>query len=144
MAATETGSITETASAFFDALDTGQGWEACSAYCRPDATFAAKAEPLAEIHSLAEYAEWMKGMMSLLPDGRYEMKSFATDAERRSVAAYAVFHGTHTGEGGPVPPTGKSASTDYVYVMEFDGDKIRHVTKIWNAGWALGQLGWAG
>jgi predicted ester cyclase len=144
MAATETGSITETARAFFDALDTGQGWEACSPYCRPDATFAAQAEPLAEIHTLAEYAEWMKGMMSLLPDGRYEMKSFATDAERGSVAAYAVFHGTHTGEGGPVPPTGKSASTDYVYVMEFDGDKIRHVTKIWNAGWALGQLGWAG
>ncbi len=143
MATTETASITETARAFFDALDTGQGWEACSAYCRPDATFAAQAEPLAEIHTLADYAEWMKGMMSLLPDGRYEMKSFATDPERQSVAAYAVFHGTHTGEGGPVPPTGKSASSDYVYVMEFEGDKIRHLTKIWNASWALRQLGWA-
>jgi predicted ester cyclase len=82
-------------------------------------------------------------MMSVLPDGRYEMKSFATDPERQSVAAYAVFYGTHTGEGGPVAPTGKSLSTDYVYVMEFDGDKIRHLTKIWNAGWALRQLGWA-
>jgi predicted ester cyclase len=144
MATTDTASITETAKTFFDALDTGQGWEACSPYCHPDATFAAQAEPLAEIRTLAEYAEWMKGMMSVLPDGRYEMKSFATDPERQSVAAYAVFHGTHTGEGGPVPPTGKSASTDYVYVMEFDGDRIRHVTKIWNAGWALGQLGWTG
>jgi hypothetical protein len=28
-------------------------------------------------------------------------------------------------------------------VMEFDGDKIRHMTKIWNAGWALRELGWA-
>jgi hypothetical protein len=28
-------------------------------------------------------------------------------------------------------------------VMEFDGDKIRHMTKIWNAGWALRQPGWA-
>jgi hypothetical protein len=28
-------------------------------------------------------------------------------------------------------------------VMEFDGDKIRHLTKIWNAGWALRELGWA-
>jgi steroid delta-isomerase-like uncharacterized protein len=144
MAATETTSITATARAFFDALDTGQGWEACSAYCLPEATFAAQAEPLAEIQTLAEYAEWMKGMMAVLPDGRYEMKSFATDPEGRSVAAYAVFHGTHTGEGGPVPPTGKTVSTDYVYVMEFDGDKIRHLTKIWNAGWALQQLGWTG
>jgi steroid delta-isomerase-like uncharacterized protein len=143
MAATETASITEAARAFFEALDTGQGWEACSSYCHPGATFEAQAEPLAEIQTVADYAEWMKGMMSLLPDGRYEMKSFGVDAERQSVAAYAVFHGTHSGEGGPVPATGKSASTDYVYVMEFDGDKIRHLTKIWNAAWALRQLGWA-
>jgi len=26
--------------------------------------------------------------------------------------------------------------------MEFDGDKIRHMTKIWNAGWAMRELGW--
>jgi steroid delta-isomerase-like uncharacterized protein len=143
MAAIETASITETAKAFFDAVDSGQGWEACSAYCHPDATFTAQAEPLAEIQTLADYAEWMKGMMAIAPDGRYDMKAFAADPDAQSVVAYAVFHATHTGEGGPVPPTGKSASTDYVYVMEFDGDKIRHMTKIWNAGWALRQLGWA-
>jgi predicted ester cyclase len=143
MAAVETASMTETARAFFDAVDTGQGWEACSAYCRPDATFAAQADPLAEIHTLAEYADWMKGMMSITPDGRYEMKSFAVDPDARTVVAYAVFHATHTGDGGPVPPTGKSTSSDYVYVMEFDEDKIRHMTKIWNDGWALRELGWA-
>jgi predicted ester cyclase len=143
MAAIETGSITDTAKAFFDAVDTGQGWEACSAYCHPDATFAAQSEPLAEVQTLADYAEWMKGMMSITPDGRYEMKAFAVDPERQAVVAYAIFHATHTGEGGPVPPTGKSTSSDYVYVMEFDGDKIRHMTKIWNASWALRELGWA-
>jgi predicted ester cyclase len=143
MATTETTSIATTAMAFFDAVDTGQGWEACSAYCHPDATFASQAEPLAEIQTLADYAEWMKGMMTPLPDGHYEMKSFAVDPERQNVSAYAVFRGTHTGEGGPVPPTGKSLSTDYVYTIEFDGDKIRHMTKIWNAGWALRQVGWA-
>ena len=143
MATTETGSITDTARAFFDALDTGQGWEACSTYCTPDASFDAQADPLAEIHTLADYAEWMKGMMAIAPDGRYEMKFFGAEPERQSVAAYAVFHGTHTGEGGPVAPTGKSLSTDYVYVMEFEGDKIRHLTKIWNEGWALRQLGWS-
>jgi len=26
--------------------------------------------------------------------------------------------------------------------MDFDGDKIRHMTKIWNAGWAMKELGW--
>jgi hypothetical protein len=26
--------------------------------------------------------------------------------------------------------------------MDFAGDKIRHMTKIWNAGWAIKELGW--
>jgi len=77
-----------------------------------------------------------------MPDGRYDLRSFATDEQRKRVCAYAVFFGTHTGLGGPVPPTGKRASADYVYVMEFDGEKIRHMTKIWNAGLAMNQLGW--
>ena len=54
--------------------------------------------------------------------------------------AYGVFSATHIGEGGLCPPTGKSTRTDYVYVMEFGGDKIRHMTKIWNAGWAKRDL----
>jgi hypothetical protein len=29
-------------------------------------------------------------------------------------------------------------------VMEFEGGKISHMTKIWNAGWAMRELGWAG
>ena len=58
------------------------------------------------------------------------------------MAAYAVFRGTHTGEGGPVAPTGNPVEADYVYVMQFDGDKILHMTKIWNDGISLRQLGW--
>ncbi len=81
-------------------------------------------------------------MLTFTPDGRYEVKSFATDDERHSVCAYGVFSATHTGEGGPCPPTGKSTVTDYVYVMEFAGDKISHMTKIWNAPWAMKELGW--
>ena len=71
------------------------------------------------------------------------LKSFATDDERKNVSAYAVFSATHIGDGGPCPPTGKSTNADYVYVMEFSGDKIRHMTKIWNAGLAMKELGWA-
>jgi predicted ester cyclase len=62
---------------------------------------------------------------------------------RKNVAAYALFHATHTGQGGPVPPTGRRMSTDYVYVMEFQGEKISHMTKIWNAELALKEIGWA-
>ena len=48
-----------------------------------------------------------------------------------------------TARAGPVPPTGKKAEADYVYVMNFDGDRIRYLTKIWNDGISLKQLGWA-
>ena len=51
---------------------------------------------------MEQYRDWMKGLLTILPDGRYELKSFAADEERNNVIAYAVFSGTHTGEGGPV------------------------------------------
>src|SRR5215475_13056830 len=133
-------SMTDIAMQFFTACEAGKGWEGCKAYCKPDATFSAQAEPLAKTQTLQQYSEWMKGLMAILPDGRYDLKSFATDADRRNVCAYGVFTGTHRGQGGPVPPTGKSTSTDYVYVMEFEGDKIRHMTKIWHAGLAMKDL----
>ena len=41
-----------------------------------------------------------------------------------------------------MPPTGKKVSSDYVYVMHFDGDKLNHMTKIWHAGLAVKALGW--
>ena len=135
--------IANVALAFFEAIDTGAGWEGCRAYCHDDATFSAQTGALADITTLEAYAEWMKGLFVPLPDASYDLKSFAVDAARNSVCAYAVFNGTHTGDGGPVPPTNQSASTDYVYYMQFDGDRIRHMTKVWNDTIALKQLGWA-
>ena len=134
--------ITAVAKQFFEACETGKGWDVRQAYCTPDASFSAQAEPLAGVHTLQEYADWMKGLLTFMPDGRYDLKSFATDADSNSVCTHGAFSATHTGQGGPCPPTGKSTTTDYVYVMEFTGDKIRHMTKIWNAGWAMKELGW--
>jgi ketosteroid isomerase-like protein len=134
--------ITQTAKAFFEACEAGKGWSACKTYCSPDATFDAQAEPLADVKTLEQYTDWMKGLMTVLTDATYEVKSFATDTERNNVCAYAVFTGTHLA-GGPVPPTGKSTRTDYVYVMQFGSEKIVHMTKIWHSGLALKELGWA-
>jgi SnoaL-like polyketide cyclase len=133
--------ITAVARQFFEACEAGRGWAGCRAYCRPNATFSAQAEPLAGLRTLQQHADWMKGLLMFMPDGRCAVKSFATDDDTNSVCAYGVFSATHTGEGGPCQPTGKSTNTDYVYVMDFDGDKIQHMTKIWNAGWAMKELG---
>jgi hypothetical protein len=41
----------------------------------------------------------MKGLLGFIPDGRYDLKSFAVDEAQRNVAAYAVFK-AHTRTGG--------------------------------------------
>ena len=128
---------------FFEACETGKGWEGCQQYCLAEATFSAQAGVLSEITTVAGYTNWMKDLLTPLPDGHYELLFFAEDEERNSVAACAVFHGTQTGPGGPVPPTNKTAAADYVYLMQFDSGLIKHMTKIWNDTITLQQIGWA-
>jgi predicted ester cyclase len=136
-------SITESARQFMDACDRGLGWEECAQYCHDGATFSVQADALADISTIEGYVGWARDLLTPVPDGAYELKSISADEERSVVTAFAVFSGTQSGPGPVDPPTGKYASSDYVYVMEFDGDRIRHITKIWNDGHALRQLGWA-
>lgn len=136
-------SIRQSALDFFDACETGKGWEMCKQWCHDGATFSVQADALADVTTLEGYTEWTKGLLVPIPDGRYELKSFGVDEERGNVAAVAVFHGTHSVDAGTGAPTGKTVASDYCYVMEFDGDKISHMSKIWNDLHALKQLGWA-
>ena len=84
----------------------------------------------------------MQGVRSILPDCSYEIKSVTVDEDSKQVSFFAVFSGTHTEEGGPVPPTGLKGSIDYVYALEFSEDKIKHLTKIWNPHYFNKQIGW--
>lgn len=133
----------EAAEAFFNACETGKGWETCRAWCIADATFSCQADALADVKTLAAYCDWMKGLLTPIPDGHYVLTSFALDDTRNSAIITAEFHGTQTGPGGPGAPTGKSVVSDYAYVINFEDDKISHMTKIWNDVQALRGLGWA-
>ncbi len=62
--------ITSIAKQFFEACEAGKGWEGCRVYCLPNASFAAQSEPLTEIRTLQAYTEWMKGLLTFMPDGR--------------------------------------------------------------------------
>lgn len=135
--------ISETAMAFFDACETGKGWEVCKKYCHEGAGFSCQADALADVATLEGYTGWTAGLLTPIPDGHYVLKSFSTDHERNIVTATSVFKGTQTGAGGPIPPTGKAVAAEYAYVMEFKGDKIARMTKIWNDAHSLKQLGWA-
>jgi len=112
------------------------------AYCKPDATFACQADALAGVATLEEYVEWMRGLFTPIPDGRYTVTAWGVDSKRNAVVAAAVFAGTQTGPGGPLAATNQSVTADYAYVMHFDGERIGHMTKIWNADHSLRQLGW--
>ncbi len=135
--------ILSQAELFFKACETGKGWAGCSEYCHPGATFSSQTGVLSELSTVEGYSDWMKDLLTPIPDGHYDLKFFAEDKERSCVIACAVFHGTQTGPGGPGEPTGKSIDADYVYAMEFEGNLIRHLTKIWNDTISLQQLGWA-
>ncbi|MDZ7670657.1 MAG: ester cyclase [Gammaproteobacteria bacterium] len=135
--------ILSQAEGFFAACETGKGWEGCKEYCHAQATFSCQSAALADVDTLEGYCEWMKNLLVPIPDGHYELKFMAEDGKRQTVAAFAVFQGTQTGPGGPGEPTGKPVASDYVYAMEFDNGRIRHMTKVWNDSIALQQLGWA-
>lgn len=136
-------SIRDTAELFFEACETGKGWDGCALYCAPDAGFSAQAGALAGVATVEQYTDWMKGLLTAVPDGTAEIRALGVDEVRASVAIYGIFRGTHTGEGGPVPPTGRSVEADYVYVLEFEGETVRRMTKVWNDVISLQQLGWA-
>ncbi len=77
-----------------------------------------------------------------IPNLRREVCAIAVDEERSQVILHYLMKGTHTDEGAPHPPTGKGFASNSVLVFEFEGDLIRHVTKVWNDGFTLQQIGW--
>jgi hypothetical protein len=134
----------ENAQKFFEACETGKGWQGCQCYVASSAPFACQAGALADVTTVESYYEWMKGLVSgPLPDGHYTLHTSSWDAGTNAAMFSATFHGTHTGDGGPVPPTNKKANADYVYVLKMNPDgKVSDMTKIWNDGHTLAQLGW--
>lgn len=86
-------SIRDIAEKFFVACDEGKGWEVCKAYCTPDATFSVQAEPLADIHTLQQYTDWMQGLFAIIPDGRYELKALGTPERLRLRRLFGYAYG---------------------------------------------------
>ena len=117
----------ETAEQFFDACETGKGWDGCAPYCHPGATFAGQTAALAGIDTLEAYTEWMKDLLTPLPDGTAEVRSFAVDEVRHNVAAYGIFRGTHTGDFMGIPASGKPVEMRSIDIWRIeDGMFVEH------------------
>jgi hypothetical protein len=85
----------------------------------------------------------VKGLLAILPDGRYELKSFAADEERHNVIAYAVFAGTHTGVGGPPSPRPGNRKGGLRLCHGLPGRPYSPHHEDLDSGITLRQLGWA-
>lgn len=130
---------------FFHACEGLQGSDGCSEYVAEGATFEAQSEPLIDISSLLDYCDWMAGLGSTPLKGcGYKINHSAFDENTSTALVFGTFTGKHVGDGGPVPPTNKETVSHYVYAITVNDDqKINHMTKVWNAPWALSELGWA-
>lgn len=135
----------DNATKFFHACESLEGWEGCEQYVAPGAAFAAQSEPLAEVTTVEAYVGWMQGLGSTALAGcSYDLHASSYDEASKTAVFFATFNGTHVGDGGPVPPTHKSTHSDYVYALTMnDDDKVARMCKVWNAPWALRELGWA-
>jgi len=134
----------ENAQFFFHACESIKGWDACKEYVTEGATFGGQCEPLLEISTVKEYVEWMTGLGTVTAPGcTYKLHTSSYDESTKTALFFATYTLTHTGEGGPVPPTNKTANADYVYSIKMnDEGKITAITKIWNASWTLREIGW--
>ena len=134
----------ETAKKFFDACEAPAGWDGCKAYVVEGAPFMAQSEPLVDIATVEDYCNWMVGFGTVTAAGAtYDLHTSSYDDATRTAVFFATYHAKHVGEGGPVPPTGQETHSHYVYILTMGpDDKVERMTKVWNAPWAMKELGW--
>ena len=135
----------ENAKKFVEACDGNRGWEACRAYVVEGAPFVSQAEALADVHTVEGYCEWLVALdRGPLTRNSCTLHASAYDEANRIALFYSTYHAAHTGEGGPVAPTGRETNSDYVYALTMDEDgRVAKMQKTWNSDWALQELGWA-
>ncbi|MGI9205344.1 MAG: hypothetical protein ACR2Q3_15115 [Woeseiaceae bacterium] len=134
----------DNAAKFFEACETAKGWAGCKEYVADGAPFVAQSEPLVDVNTVEAYCEWMAGFASVTtPGATYDLHTSSYDEENNIAMFFATYNAKHTGEGGPVPPTQKETHSHYVYAITMNADgKVASMVKIWNAPWAMRELGW--
>jgi hypothetical protein len=135
----------DNATRFFHACETAQGWAGCKQYVAANASFTGQSEPMMGIDTVEAYCEWMADFgNNIVPGCSYDLHASAYDETNGTAIFFATFTGTHTGDAGPVPPTHQQTSSHYVYALTMDADdKVASMVKVWNASFALRELGWS-
>jgi len=135
----------QNATVVMEALDTGGAFDEIAHLVATDAPFMCQADALKDISTVEGYLEWTTGFATgIAPGCSYKIHCTSCDEDTRMVSSFRTFTAKHTGEGGPVPATNKETNTDYCYIVKMDKEnKVESLTKVWNDGNALRDLGWA-
>lgn len=71
-----------------------------------------------------EIAEWVEETTDGFPDVRFEVERRSADYDAGRLFVEWTMHGTHDGQFGPLPPTGRTVELTGVDVIEFSEDGI--------------------
>ena len=114
---------------FFEACEAGEGW-VLPKFVADDAVFAAQSEPIVDIKSVKDYAEWMKKMGGVLKSN-YAHSS----ARMNKRCAFFLLLFTRPTLGRAVRCSLTSRPTPIMF-MRYDSqnDAVTSMTKIWSAG----------
>ena len=114
-------------------------YEGMDAYIASDMVRHCQATPELVIESLDAFKEFIRNDRKSIPDQKLNVKMLV--AEGDLVAFWCTYTGTHTGQMGPFPPTGKSAELDFSGVHRLENGKVVETWVTWDNITILSQLG---
>jgi len=116
-----------------------QKWDELDKYIAADFHRYSQATPDAEINSLDDMKKFMKEWYTSFPDAKMELRMVA--AEDSLVAIWVTFAGTHLGQMGPFPPTGKQMESETFGFFRVEDGLIKESWVTWDNVAGLKQLG---
>jgi len=122
----------------FEVVGNGD-YEGMNRYIAEEYVRHCQATPELIIESLDAFKEFIRADRMAIPDQKLNVKMLV--AEGDLVAFWATYTGTHTGQMGPFPPTGKTAELDFSGVHRLENGKVVETWVTWDNITILGQLG---
>jgi hypothetical protein len=128
-----------------DVIDHVKPWADIAELVVEDCPFLCQADALKGVTTVKAWYDWMVNFeTNIAPGCKPIVHQVAWDAENKAALLNATFLATHSGDGGPLPATNKSTKTDYVYICKMNNEgKCVSLTKVWNDGYCLQEMGWA-
>jgi hypothetical protein len=125
-------SLAHNAHLFVDSCDAGRGWTGCKYWCHDDASYSCEIGQTPNASKLAAYTDSKKKQLLLGVNCENIVKCLDVYDSLDPAYAVAKMRYPQTNNCGPAPSANTPTDPSYAYIIEFEGDKIRHVIKVSN------------